>query len=66
MSGKEKDDKPKRGSFADDFAKAFTSGMKKTGTAHRNDLAKPPKFDLDVIKSGHGGFDEPEDDGILV
>jgi hypothetical protein len=60
----DQDKKEKRGDFLGDFTKAFTSGMKKTGTMHRNDLAKPPKFDLDVIKSGHGGFTEPEDDGI--
>lgn len=55
--------KKKRGSFEDDFTKAFTSAAKRAGTSHRHDLEKP-KYDLDVIKSGQGGFDEPADDGI--
>jgi hypothetical protein len=64
---KEKDagDK-KRGIFIDDFTKAFTSGMKKAGTAHRNELAKGPKYDSDVMAGGQGGFTEPEDDGIRL
>jgi hypothetical protein len=62
VSDKEK--KEKRGSFADDFGKMFERAGKKAGTAHRHDLGKGPKFDIDVIKSGHGGFSEPKDDGI--
>lgn len=61
MSDKEK---VKRGDFLEDFCKGFERGLKRAGTAHKNDMAKPPKYDLDVIKSGQGGFIQPADDGI--
>ena len=62
----DKETKETRGSFEDDFNKAFTSGMKKAATTHRHDLAKDPKYDADVMASGQGGFTQPEDDGILI
>jgi hypothetical protein len=59
----EKKEQIKRGTFEDDFAKKFESACKKAGTTHRHDLDKA-KYDLDTIKSGQGGFTEPDDDGI--
>jgi hypothetical protein len=56
----------KLGSFLEDFTKEFEAGLKKAGTAHRNKLEKPPKYDLDVIQSGQGGFTEPSDAGIRL
>jgi hypothetical protein len=64
MTGK-KEEKVKRGDPFDDFCKDFERGMKKAGIAHKKDMAKPPKYDLDVIKSGQGGFIQPDDDGII-
>jgi hypothetical protein len=64
MADKDNDLKEKRGSFEEDFEKKFKSGIKKASTEHKHDLDREPKYDSDVMESGLGGFNEPDDDGI--
>jgi hypothetical protein len=55
----------KRGNFADDFNEAFTKGLAKASKEFEKEKDNLPKYDIKPLKKGTGGFNQPDEDGIL-